>query len=161
MRSTVNKVLGVREARILAVILAVILALAILVPMRAARASNVISGASGPVSVEFVSADAAFINTMSVTAPVNRELFTTQTSRIGTRAELGTFSSGTTFRFQLRAQTGSGSFTWSSDPAQNSDGEDHLRVTELYDGDATLDNRVYKLEWEDDINLGDRDFNDT
>jgi hypothetical protein len=103
MRSTVNNVLWVREARILAVILAVILALAILVPIRAARASNVISGASGPVSVEFVSTSAVFINTMSVTAPVNRVLFNTQQSRIGTRAELGTFSSGTTLRFQLQA----------------------------------------------------------
>jgi hypothetical protein len=45
-------------------------------------------------------------------------------------------------------------------PGPNADGEDHLRVTELYDGDATLDNRVYKLEWEDDEDLGDRDFND-
>jgi Domain of unknown function (DUF4114) len=87
-------------------------------------------------------------------------LFNTQQSRIGTRVELGTFTSGTTFRFRLQAQTSGGSFTWSSDPAQNSDGEDHLRVTELYDGDQTLDNRVYKLEWEDDEDLGDRDFND-
>jgi hypothetical protein len=160
MRTVVNKVLWVGDARMLAVILAVILAVAILVPMRAARASNVISGASGPVSVEFVSASADFINTMSVTAPVNRVLFNTQQSRIGTRVELGTFTSGTTFRFRLQAQTSGGSFTWSSDPAQNSDGEDHLRVTELYDGDQTLDNRVYKLEWEDDEDLGDRDFND-
>jgi hypothetical protein len=160
MRSTDNKVLGGGQARMLAVILAAILALAILVPMRAARASNVISGASGPVSVEFVFADADFINTMSVTAPVNRRLFNTEQNRIGTRTDLGTFSSGTTFRFQLQAKTADGSFTWSSDPAQNSDGEDHLRVTELYDGDQTLDNRVYKLEWEDDEDLGDRDFND-
>jgi hypothetical protein len=160
MRTVVNKESWVGHARMLAVILAVIPALAILVPMRAARASNVISGASGPVSVEFVSTSADFINTMSVTAPVNRVLFNTQQNRIGTRVELGTFSSGTTFRFQLQARTADGSFTRSSDPAQNSDGEDHLRVTELYDGDPTLDNRVYKLEWEDDEDLGDRDFND-
>jgi hypothetical protein len=44
MRTVVNKVSWVGHARMLAVILAVILALAILVPMRAARASNVISG---------------------------------------------------------------------------------------------------------------------
>ena len=160
MRTVVKKVLWVGQARMLAVILAVILAVAVLVPMRAARASNVISGASGPASVEFVSTSADFINTMSVTAPVNRVLFNTQESRIGTRVDLGTFSSGTTFRFQLQAKTADGSFTWSSDPAQNTDGEDHLRVTELYNGDPTLDNRVYKLEWEDDEELGDRDFND-
>ena len=160
MRSVINNVTWVGKARMLAVILAAILAVAILVPMGTARASNVSSGASGPASVEFVSASADFINTMSVTAPVNRVLFDTRESRIGTRTDLGTVSSGTTFRFQLQARTAGGTFTWSSDPAQNSDGEDHLRVTELYDGDPTLDNRVYKLEWEDDEDLGDRDFND-
>jgi len=144
----------------LTTIVAFVLAIALLVPVRTAHASNVTSSASGPVSVEFVSASADFINTMSITSPANRVLFNTQQSRIGTRVDLGTFSSGTTFRFRLQAQTSSGSFTWSSDPAQNSDGEDHLRVTELHDGDATLDNRVYKLEWEDDEDLGDRDFND-
>jgi hypothetical protein len=144
----------------LTIIVAVILAVAILVPMRTAYASNVTSSTGGPVSVDFVFASADFINTMSITSPVNRVLFNTRQSRIGTRVDLGTFSSGTTFRFRMQAQTSSGNFTWSSDPAQNSDGEDHLRVTELYDGDPTLDNRVYKLEWEDDNNLGDRDFND-
>jgi hypothetical protein len=160
MSSVVNKVRWVGKARMLAIILAVILAVAILVPMRTARASNVISGASGPASVEFVSASADFINTMSATAPVNSVLFDTRESRIGTRTGLGTVSSGTTFRFRLQAKTADGTFTWSSDPAQNSDGEDHLRVTELYNGDPTLDDRVYKLEWEDDEDLGDRDFND-
>ena len=114
MRNVVNKVTWVGNARMLAVILAVILAVAMLVPMRAARASNVVSGVSGPASVEFVSASADFINTMSVTAPVNRVLFDTRESRIGTRTDLGTVSSGTTFRFQLQARTAGGTFTWSS-----------------------------------------------
>ena len=38
--------------------------------------------------------------------------------------------------------------------------KDHLRITELFPGDATLAQRVYKLEWEDETNLGDADFND-
>jgi hypothetical protein len=101
MRSVVEKVVGGRKAGMLAICLAVILAVAILVPMRPASAFNVISGASGPASVEFVSASADFVNTVSVTAPVNRVLFNTEDSRIGTRADLGTVSSGTTFRFQL------------------------------------------------------------
>jgi len=125
-----------------------------------AAAANLPTTRSGPVSVEFTFASADFVNAVSVTAPINRTLFNTEQSRIGTRAELGTFAAGTTFVFQLQATTMSGSFTWSSDPTQNSDGQDHLRVTELYNGDATLDDRAYKLEWEDDINLGDRDFND-
>jgi hypothetical protein len=125
-----------------------------------AAASNLTITPSGPVSVEFTFKSADFINTVAVTAPVNQTLFNTQQSRLGTRVELGTFAAGTTFVFQLQATTSSGSFTWSSDPTQNSDGQDHMRVTEQYNGDATLDNRVYKLEWEDDINLGDGDFND-
>ena len=95
----------------LTTIVAFVLAIALLVPVRTAHASNVTSSASGPVSVEFVSASADFINTMSITSPVNRVLFNTQQSRIGTRVDLGTFSSGTTFRFRLQAQTSSGSFT--------------------------------------------------
>jgi hypothetical protein len=94
MSSVVNKVRWVGKARMLAIILAVILAVAILVPMRTARASNVIRGASGPASVEFVSASADFINTMSATAPVNSVLFGTRESRIGTRTDMGTVSSG-------------------------------------------------------------------
>jgi hypothetical protein len=125
-----------------------------------AMASNVTIPTAGTVSVEFVYQDALFINQVSLTSPQSRFLFDTRASRIGTRVALGTFAANTEFRFQLQATTGSGTYTWSSDPSANSDGKDHLRVTELFDGDTTLDNRVYKLEWEDDIDLGDGDFND-
>ena len=144
------------------VIVAVFLAAAasLQLPTRAAHAANLTTSAGGPVSIEFTFASASFINTMSVTSPVNQFLFNTEQSRIGTRVNLGNFASGTAFQFQMVATTGSGTFTWSSDPSQNSDGDDHLRTTELFDGHATLDNRVYKLEWEDQEDLGDGDFND-
>jgi len=125
-----------------------------------ALASNVTIPTAGAVSVEFAFEDAAFTNSVSLTAPQNRFLFDTRASRVGTRVALGTFAANTEFRFQLVATTGSGTFTWSSDPSANSDGDDHMRVTEMFDGDATLDNRAYKLEWEDDVDLGDGDFND-
>jgi hypothetical protein len=124
-----------------------------------ADAANLTTTRSGPVTVEFTFSDANFINTMSVTSPVNQQLFDTEASRIGTRVSLGNQNAGTTFVFRLLART-NGTFTWSSDPAANSDGDDHLRITELRDGDATLDDRVYLLAWEDDENLGDMDFND-
>lgn len=129
-------------------------------PMKSAEAADLAVSTSGPVSIEFTFASADFINTLSVTSPVNRFLFNTEQTRIGTRVNLGDFTAGTSFTFQMVANTGSGTFTWSSNPTQNSDGDDHLRTTELFDGDVTLDNRVYKLEWEDQENLGDADFND-
>ncbi len=144
------------------VIIAVFLAAAATVQLPAgpAHAADLTTSATGPVSIEFTFASADFINTMSVTSPVNQFLFNTEQTRIGTRVNLGNFATGTVFGFQMVATTGSGTFTWSSDPSENSDGDDHLRTTELFDGDATLDNRVYKLEWEDQVDLGDGDFND-
>jgi hypothetical protein len=139
---------------------AVLLTVGLLLPTRAAHAADLTTSAAGPVSVEFTFASAAFINTMSVTSPVSRFLFDTSQTRLGTRVNLGTFAAGTTFGFSMVATTGAGTFTWSSDPSQNADGDDHLRTTELFDGDATLDDRVYKLEWEDQQDLGDGDFND-
>lgn len=148
------------RVRRLTVALAGMVAVALQLPMTTAHAADLVTSAAGPVSVEFTFASADFINTMSVTSPVNRFLFNTEQSRIGTRVNLGNFAAGTSLRFQMVANTGSGTFTWSSNPSQNSDGDDHLRTTELFDGHPTLDNRVYKLEWEDQENLGDADFND-
>ena len=138
----------------------VLVTIGLLLPATKAHAADLTTAAAGPVSVEFTFASADFINTMSVTSPVNQFLFNTEQTRIGTRVELGNFPAGTSFGFQMVATTGTGTFTWSSDPSENSDGDDHLRTTELFDGDATLDNRVYKLEWEDQEDLGDGDFND-
>ena len=81
-----------------------------------ALATDFTSAKAGPVSVEFTFADAAYVNTLSIVSPVSRTLFNTSTTLKGTRAELGNFSVGTSFRFQLVATTGSGTFTWSSDP---------------------------------------------
>lgn len=147
--------------RLLRAIATFLVSLALLqLPIRHAHAADLVTSATGPVSIEFTFADADFINSLSVTSPVSRLLFNTDQSRIGTRVDLGNFAAGTSFNFQMVANTGSGTFTWSSNPAQNADGDDHLRTTELFDGDPTLDDRVYKLEWEDQENLGDADFND-
>ncbi|MEA2932012.1 MAG: hypothetical protein QOI56_797 [Actinomycetota bacterium] len=155
-----NEAVSRTNRRRIGIALAMVAAVALQLPATKAHAANLTTSAGGPVSVEFTFASADFINTMSVTSPVNQFLFDTEKTRIGTRVNLGNFASGTAFQFQMVATTGSGTFTWSSDPSQNSDGKDHLRTTELFDGDATLDNRVYKLEWEDEPDLGDGDFND-
>jgi hypothetical protein len=155
-----NEAVSRANGRRIGIALAMVAAVALQLPATKAHAANLTTGAGGPVSVEFTFASADFINTMSVTSPVNQFLFNTDQTRIGTRVNLGNFASGTAFQFRMVATTGSGTFTWSSDPSQNSDGKDHLRTTELFDGDATLDNRVYKLEWEDEPDLGDGDFND-
>ncbi len=124
------------------------------------EASNLVTSQAGNVTVEFFYSDAAYINDMSVVSPVNRFLFDTDQSRLGTRVDLGVFAAGTPFEFELIATTSSGTYTWSSDATKNADGKDHMHVTELRDGDATLDDREYKLEWEDMYDLGDGDFND-
>ena len=121
----ISRVMRVGRTRALTTIVAIIVAIAILVPLRTAHASNLTSSTGGPVSVEFVSASANFINSMSYVdaSGAAHGLFNTEQSRIGTRFNLGTFPSGTTFRFMLLARTSSGAFIWRSDPARNSDGK--------------------------------------
>ena len=108
---------------------------------------------AGTVSVEFTATEAAFVNEVSVVQPLSRVLFDTRQSMIGARVELGQRPAGTQFVFTFRANTGTEVFTWSSDPTQNSDGKDHVRVT-------TLGTDAYQLNWEDQPDLGDQDFND-
>jgi hypothetical protein len=108
---------------------------------------------TGTVSVEFTATEALFINEVSVSEPSSLLLFNTRQSLIGARRELGQHSAGTQFVFTMVANTGAGTFTWSSDPTRNSDGQDHVRV-------VALGNNAYQLNWEDQPNLGDQDFND-
>lgn len=66
------------------------------------------------------------------------------------------FAAGTTFEFGMCAQTDADDaceFVWSSNPSNNSDGEDHV-ITDNFATDA------WRLSWEDLANLGDMDFND-
>ncbi len=66
------------------------------------------------------------------------------------------FAAGTTFEFGMCAQTDADDaceFVWSSNPASNSDGDDHLRTVNF----AT---NAWRLSWEDLENLGDNDFDD-
>jgi len=117
------------------------------------QATNLTLPSGGVVSVEFVFSAADFVHDVSVVSPLNRFLFNTERTRLGTTVFLGNWPAGTVFEFEMVARTDGTTYTWSSDPAKNSDGEDHVRTTQI-------DPVTFKMEWEDLPGLGDRDFND-
>lgn len=148
-------------------------------------ADNLTLPQGGRVVIEIVFSEADFSNTMSVRSPQvgmgasgcvveNSGMLSglligsEKPSQRGCRVELDAdrnqagiqpFAAGTTFEFGLCAQTdadGDCENIWSSDPGDNSDGSDHLRITP----DPTFPNQVFVLAWEDKPDLGDQDFND-
>ena len=152
-----------------------------------ANSANLTLGATGRVSVELLFAGAAFRNTISLTSPGAAIAFTgcklepsaglggliilsENNSQRGCRVDLdadpGTagiqpFASGTVLEFNMCAQIDADAacdFIWSSDPADNSDGEDHVITTPLFA--AEFPGQFFRLNWEDLENLGDRDFDD-
>ena len=79
----------------------------------------------------------------------------------GTNDRIDGFPDGQTIEFQLCAQIDADpacEFVWSSNPTKNSDGFDHLRITELFE--TAYPSRIFRIEWEDLPNGGDNDFND-
>ncbi len=147
-----------------------------------ASAANVTLPSAGRVTVELITSDAAFRNTLSVASPVvavaltgcklepagglaGTHILSENNSQRGCRVELDSdpatggiqpFASGTVFELNFCAQTDADDqceFTWSSDPADNSDGDDHVQTVVLSAG-------VFRLSWEDQEDLGDSDFND-
>lgn len=155
---------------------------AILAPARSlANDLTIVTG--GRVSVELITSEAAFRNTLSIVSPgvavaltgcglepanglagvhVVSEKFSQRGCRVELDADPATagiqpFADGTTFRFGFCAQTDGDpecEFVWSSDPGSNSDGFDHLRTTAIAPG-------VFTLAWEDlPEDDSDLDFND-
>lgn len=146
------------------------------------EAANLTLPSDGRVTVELILSEAAFRNTFSVVSPAigvaltgcklepadgltGTRILSEKTSQRGCRVELDAdpaaggiqpFTAGTVFEFNFCAQTDADAdcdFIWSSDPADNSDGDDHLQTSTLSPG-------VFRLAWEDQENLGDMDFND-
>ena len=153
----------------------------------AASASDLTLSQGGRVSLELISSEAAFRNTLAIVSPAfavaargcqiepatgltGTPIMSEKTSQRGCRVELDAdpatpgpqpFAAGTTFRFNFCAQTDADAqceFVWSSNQASNSDNFDHLRTTALNDTDYP--GRIFRLEWEDKENGGDLDFND-
>jgi hypothetical protein len=71
------------------------------------------------------------------------------------------FPAGSVFRFRLCVQSDPQrpcDRVWSSNPALNSDGADHLRTTRLRPD--RFPDAIFRLRWEDQDRLGDQDFDD-
>ncbi len=148
-----------------------------------AAAADLTSLVAGRVTIELIGADALFSNTLAVSSPAagvattgcqlqpadglsGVRILSEKLSQRGCRVDLDAnaatsaiegFAANTTFEFQMCAQTMSDDqceFVWSSNPANNTDGFDHVRTTTLVAGKA------YEMSWEDTENGGDQDFND-
>jgi hypothetical protein len=147
------------------------------------HAANLTIPGAGRVSIELINAFADFDNTLSINSPAGIAIAFTgcqlqpagglgglhvvseENSQRGCRVDLDAdaatpgiqdFAAGTTFDFGMCAQTDADDaceFVWSSDPANNSDGEDHVLT-------ANFATNAWRLSWEDLENLGDSDFND-
>jgi hypothetical protein len=154
-----------------------------------AAAADLTLPVGGRVVLEMITSDAAFSNTIALKTPntavvttgceiepsaglTGLKLLSDKVSQRGCRVELDAdaatpgiqpFAAGTVLQFDMCAQIDSDDdcdYIWSSNPAENSDGMDHVKTTELYDGDPDVDDHVFNLAWEDLENLGDNDFND-
>lgn len=149
--------------------------------------TNLTIGTAGRVTIELISSEADFRNTLAVISPsvaatlggcisepvrglpgvhVVSEKISQRGCRVTLDSDRGSegiqpFAAGTTFEFAMCAQTDADpdcEFVWSSNPAANSDGIDHVITTDLYP--TTLPGQVYRLAWEDRENGSDGDFND-
>ena len=163
------------------------LTLSFLLVSSLASAADLTLTTGGRVSLELISSEAAFRNTLAIASPsialaargcqlepatglTGTAIMSEKTSQRGCRVELDSdpatagvqgFAAGTSFRFNFCAQTDADvacEFVWSSNAASNSDGFDHVRTTAL--SDAAYPGRIFRLEWEDREGGGDLDFND-
>ncbi len=153
-----------------------------------AYATDLTLTTGGKVSIELISSDAAFSNTLSVVSPTGIALasrgcqieaspeltgikvVSEKQSQHGCRVEFdsdpGTagiqpFPVGTTFRFNMCSQGDADpncENVWSSNPGSNSDGFDHVRTTAIRP--TEFPGQIFQLGWEDLPGGGDMDFND-
>jgi hypothetical protein len=139
----------------------------------------------GRVSMELLFSGAAYHNTISIISPTASVALTgcilesttnlpgvrvvsEDISQRGCRVELDSnpstpaidpFAADTIFEFNMCAQIDADAdcdYVWSSNPAKNSDGYDHLKTTP----DPNYPQNIFELAWEDMENLGDADFDD-
>lgn len=163
-------------------IVRVIVAVVLVLNFAPAAAADLTIQLAGRVSIELITSDALFSNTLSIITPtasiaatgcdlepaggltgllVLSEKLSQRGCRVDLDADPATagiqgFAANTTFEFRMCAQTDPDpqcEFIWSSNPSNNSDNFDHVQTTTLAPG-------VYQLAWEDIENGGDMDFND-
>ncbi len=158
-----------------------------LYPWTAAGEDLTIPG-GGKISIELLSSNAAFRNTLSVVQPSGAAIAFTgcqleaavglggihalseKLSQHGCRVTLDAdgstagvqgFPANTTLRFGMCAQTDADAaceFVWSSNPGSNSDSKDHVQTTPIRP--AEFPGQIFRLNWEDKEDLGDNDFDD-
>ena len=134
-----------------------------------ASANDLVIPTGGRVSLELITSEAAFRNTLSIVSPAiavalsgcglepagglgGVHVLSEKNSQRGCRVELDAdpatpgiqpFAASTTFRLGFCAQTDADDaceFVWSSDPASNSDAFDHVITTQTSPG-------VFRLQW--------------
>ena len=157
-------------------------------PFQLVGATDQTLAVGGRVSIELISSDAAFSNTLSLVSPTGvaivssgcqiepspelpgLKLMSEKRSQHGCRVELDAdgstagiqpFAAGTTFRFAMCSQEDMDpncENVWSSNPASNSDSFDHVRATPIHP--AEFPGQIFQLGWEDLTGGGDLDFND-
>jgi len=150
-----------------------------------ARAVDVTVGAAGRGTAELTFSDGSFRDTLAVASPANIAIalpgcqieatsgfgglraLSENTPQRGYRVELDSdpatpgilgFAAGTTISFALCAQTNSDpacEYVWVSS-GLNFGFMDHVLVTDINPGQP---GRAFRLAWEDETGLGDRDFN--
>lgn len=153
----------------------------------AALAADLTVPVAGRISIELIGSDAAYSNTLAIASPnvgiaisgcklepatglTGTKILSEKLSQRGCRVDLDAdpttggiqpFAANTTFSFNFCAITTGGTacdYVWSSNPGNNSDGEEHLHTTPVQPGQ--FPGQIYQLNWEDQENLGDEDFND-
>lgn len=152
-----------------------------------AQAADLTLTQGGRVSVELLTSDASFHNTLAVQSPSvavaasgcrlepatglgGVALLSEKNSQHGCRVELDAdpatagvqpFPAGAVIRFQMCAQQDADADcedVWSSDSASNGDSFEHVRTTAIAATD--FPNQIFQLAWEDQSGGGDEDFND-
>lgn len=126
------------------------------VQLEASHFSNIILPISGRLKVEFVSEDAGQTNSFGLFAPQEVGIFPYADSDhlvLGQSYDLGVFEEGTEIGFFLATDPNYQGQRWYTDSLMNSDGFDHVRITQP--GPSS-----WKLEWEDAVGGGDKDYND-
>jgi uncharacterized protein DUF4114 len=153
-----------------------------------AQATDLTLPVGGKVTIELLTSDAAFSNSLSLVSPnaaiastgcqvdatafAGVKLVSEKSSQHGCRITLDAdpatpgiqgFAANSVLSFNLCAQEDANPATcehvWSSNPANNPDGNfDHVRITPIHS--AEFPGQIFQLSWEDLPNGGDNDFND-
>jgi hypothetical protein len=107
---------------------------------------DIIMPVDGKVFATFVSRESSFDNTFYLHKPNNKMIFEALVINLGKTFPVGTFSQGDRLVFALESGD---NHTYYTDSSMNPDKCDHV-----------IKKHIYRLNWEDLYNLGDKDYDD-